>query len=639
MVRLRECSSKSCEAVRQRLDRVIPSCKAWPNLRKWVLVAESCQLSVSVSDFQWLSDFTLDSAMILFNSFWGQKHYPDEENLAFDISEIFWFHRSQIQRHLRITRETLLDPLGRVAEEPPVILPNTNYDEKFFYRAGRTALTAAVALHICRKRLWDLVFMAQRKIADVSAVLEMVQSSSSPTAFAHKGHHDRSPEFCEFANENTTTKKQLHKCSTESCGLIEFPVSEAAKSILDGRNIAWRLSKSPRSDIKATLVNFEKPNKNNDVHISNTLAISHVWSDGTGAGVERPGMVNKCLVAFFSDLATNLGCSEVWWDTICVPMAETDLEKKARRVAISDVHENFVNARHVLIHDEYLLQIEWAEDGSPAVALVLSPWFSRGWTALELSVSHSVKILYRDPQNHSSYVMKDLFEDVLVQGPFGRLGHVAASTMIENLVGRPQTLMELITILSTRSTSWSRDRMAIAALLARTQDFDYNGSRPEITRRILRKYRSFPRSLLHHEQACLVEYGPFAWCPSNIFINPLELMRHWDSRALELTAHVELCPDSSEDGSILGCWYCTVLCENTVDEVKPVTIHLNVYKVLDQVPADNLVVLHSESAQLPDILVISTGLWFSEYNEKYYVDCHYVGCVTLFNNNDNHGVR
>ena len=126
----------------------------------------------------------------------------------------------------------------------------------------------------------------------------MVQSSSSPAAFAHKGQHDCSPEFCEFANENTTAKKQLHKCSTESCGLIEFAVSEAAKSILDGRNISWRLSKSLRSDVEATLVSVEKPNKNNDVHVSNTLAISHVWSDGTGAGVEKPGMVNKCLVAF-----------------------------------------------------------------------------------------------------------------------------------------------------------------------------------------------------------------------------------------------------------------------------------------------------------------------------------------------------
>lgn len=41
--------------------------------------------------------------MFIFEDYWEEFKTPDLENLAFDISEIFWFHRSQVQPTLLIS--------------------------------------------------------------------------------------------------------------------------------------------------------------------------------------------------------------------------------------------------------------------------------------------------------------------------------------------------------------------------------------------------------------------------------------------------------------------------------------------------------------------------------------------------------
>src|SRR5205814_7153879 len=49
------------------------------------------------------------------------------------------------------------------------------------------------------------------------------------------------------------------------------------------------------------------------------MAISHVWSDGTGTGAWDEFKVNRCLYHFFRKIAREFGCEEIWWDTICIP--------------------------------------------------------------------------------------------------------------------------------------------------------------------------------------------------------------------------------------------------------------------------------------------------------------------------------
>ena len=574
--------------------------------------------------------------MYLLDGLWDNIRDPDLISIASDIHEIFWFHRTQVQPRLFISDKMYRDKAGSLARAPKRPSSPFDFDQKLFYRASQKAVVAATSSKICPKRLWDLAFMAPRKHVDMSAILEIVQSSANPAMFAHQDHDDCTSEFCEFADENSTLKKQLHKCPMKSCGSMQFPVEKLAKVIHDGRRIAWKIFEEPGGDIRPLLIDDSEQDGNMNVNAAETLAISHVWSDGTGVGVKSPGNVNKCLVRFFFDIAKSLGCDGFWWDTICVPTAESDEGKKARSIAISKMHENYTTAKHTLIHDQYLLQIDWAEDGSPAVALVLSPWFSRGWTALELSVSSSVKVLYRNPDNHRGYVVKDLDHEILAKPPFARLGHVAASVLIQALRGKPSTLMDLLTILSTRSTSWNRDRMAIAGLLARIKDYDYNSSRVEVARQILKEYVVFNQSFLHHGQATVNDLGHFSWCPSSILLSPQELHTIWNPIVSDPCATVRLCQTPGEYGSVLGQWYCTILNERTVHEVRPLLKHLNVYKILDEVDPECLVILHSPASHLPDLLVISTGLWHWEetfmpqFTEPCdYIDCHYAGCVRL----------
>jgi hypothetical protein len=97
------------------------------------------------------------------------------------------------------------------------------------------------------------------------------------------------------------------------------------------------------------------------------IAISHVWSDGTGVGVKTAGSVNSCLFDFFADLAKNLGCTAVWWDALSIPT-----EPKARSKAFNKMHANYANAKYTVVHDNYLLDFEWKDNGSPCLALALS---------------------------------------------------------------------------------------------------------------------------------------------------------------------------------------------------------------------------------------------------------------------------
>ena len=80
------------------------------------------------------------------------------------------------------------------------------------------------------------------------------------------------------------------------------------------------------------------------------IAISHVWSDGTGAGLQKAGTVNRCLFKYFTDIAKRLGCEAVWWDAVSVPT-----EKSARAKAVRSMADQYANAEYTVVHDAHLL--------------------------------------------------------------------------------------------------------------------------------------------------------------------------------------------------------------------------------------------------------------------------------------------
>lgn len=219
-------------------------------------------------------------------------------------------------------------------------------------------------------------------------------------------------------------------------------------------------------------------------------------------------IVNRCLFDYFARIVARLDCTGIWWDTISIP-----LEKSARRKAVSNMHVNYASASCTVVHDKYLLQFDWREDGTPCLALVLSPWFTRGWTALELAKSRFVKVLYRGSDPNEP-VIKDLDKDILARDPaHSTRAHWIASSLIRRLRRAVTDVSDILTILGPRSTSWERDNKLIAALLAEWTDGGYDKTEADHTRAIVARLGKMGMSSLFHGYETIAATGGFSWCP------------------------------------------------------------------------------------------------------------------------------
>ncbi|KAJ4171713.1 hypothetical protein NW754_000292 [Fusarium falciforme] len=282
------------------------------------------------------------------------------------------------------------------------------------------------------------------------------------------------------------------------------------------------------------------------------MAISHVWADGTGVGGGRPaGTVNQCLLGYFSTIAKGQGCVGVWWDTISVPE-----RSPARGLALQNMHSYYRQAKCTVVHDAYLLHIPWREDGSPCIALVLSPWFTRGWTALELLVSESVKVIFKDGQ------IKDLKSEILAKDPASSTrGHWMATQMIRRLRRPVGSLNDLLAILSPRHTSWMRDRTAIAALLVGLPDFDPSDAESTTTQRIVSHLGKVVHAHLLHGKSTATTTGPFSWLPSTLDDIPVD----FPGDLTGVTSSSALL-NVSTNGVVEGSWFCRCVRESDVNE-------------------------------------------------------------------------
>jgi len=103
-----------------------------------------------------------------------------------------------------------------------------------------------------------------------------------------------------FAEDNSTNITQLHKCLEVSGGP---PSPECRKTVFPPDDLRKLLSENPGNSWVCTAWDVEKWAKysTGNSPSSNTLllvqpsrhyvAISHVWSDGTGVGISSPGKV------------------------------------------------------------------------------------------------------------------------------------------------------------------------------------------------------------------------------------------------------------------------------------------------------------------------------------------------------------
>ncbi|KAL9615733.1 MAG: hypothetical protein Q9160_009299 [Pyrenula sp. 1 TL-2023] len=405
--------------------------------------------------------------------------------------------------------------------------PEVVYEEDF-----EKSIQKAESLGICKNRLWNLLSGCLRGCYDLPTLMAMIDTSDEKAClFRHTedfglrfqaangaigglsgehSHGDCTPDLCHFSSLDCTRVAQRHKCSSvdrQSCYLVQFP--PMSDETMD--DVLWYY-RSDSSKARPCIVPVKST-------CPDCVAISHVWSDGTGAGVQGKDLMNECLFRFFCDIAKILECGGIWWDAISILS-----EPKLRKVAIRNMHFYFHSAKHTVVHDEYLMRIPWKDDGTPCLALILSPWFTRGWTALELAMSKSVKVLFKDPDNDRVPLMKDLRNDVLANRMTASLGHQIASAIVRNVwrvwdIARgDRNLWELTDILKTRSTSWPRDRIVIAALLSGIDPAaEKTNMQASVMKQIVTSYSYMNASLLVHGSSTIADHGSISWCPTDLF--------------------------------------------------------------------------------------------------------------------------
>ncbi|KAI1307555.1 hypothetical protein F5Y03DRAFT_352675 [Xylaria venustula] len=499
--KIQHCNNAQCVENRERIRSLAPRCE-WRGFREWSLQLLACQATLTTGRQFTRPFFHMSAAiaschwLIIDAKFRGRpisdimycKDKSTARTDAFGAFEvIYWMLTIQASLGINIVIEGKwsVDFLPVAITEPEVT----------------RAAEEARGLGICANRFWNLVVATERQHIDLPGIMHV---ATRHPRLRHTGHDACTPVLCHSTTLDSTRVGQLHKCPEESRSActeqLFFDPRLLNNSIEAKGRTVWTCSEP-----------FEVS------QAGPYMAVSHVWSDGTGIGLKPAGQVNKCLFEYFASIGKTLECTGIWWDTISIP---TDPEY--RRIEINRMHENYNNAKFTVLHDGYLANFTWTDDGAPCLALVFSAWLTRGWTALELIMSKNVKVIFENPEN-GGLLVKDLEEDILAKDPGScTRGHWIASNIIRRLRQPISNVSNLVAVLRPRSTSWPRDRMVIAGLLSGIPNIDYSWSLQKITKAIADKVVKINPGALHHGQPTITESGGWSWCPPSLYDMPSE---------------------------------------------------------------------------------------------------------------------
>ena len=399
-------------------------------------------------------------------------------------------------------------------------------------------------LNLCRNRVWT--------VAGTGLPELLPDFKKLPKSGSENTHESCTFDFCEYALRDFTAVQQRHECEElheclegHDCG--EDHRCQEGHECRGLNQCKRRRCMQLRGLFSRTILNDAAERSESTVWRLDGkamvkpsqpyMAISHVWSDGTGAGAWRDGEVNECLYAFFREIANQFHCEGIWWDTVCIPR-----EKAARNKAIQRIQSNYEEARMTLVHDCFLRNWEWDPD-TACFGILMSPWFSRGWTALELAKSRKVKVVFKGSYGpvikdlDEEILAKDLDQDILTKDNNTKSPRQNATVIIKHLRKGITTVDELLTSLGTRYTSWPKDQAIIAGLLTGVDVAPKpprkDISQQEIYRDILTKIGRIAPEHLFHNSATM---SKVSWCPTSLF----SLSIAGSDTSLQITRNLDL---------------------------------------------------------------------------------------------------
>lgn len=158
-------------------------------------------------------------------------------------------------------------------------------------------------LGICPSRLWNLAVGRSNDFDYMLLILNHLSEYEQQFCVTRPSHDECTEELCIRAFDGSATTQQLHKCPGSDCGTFEFPIEKL--------NEAFRPLGSPTPWIPSAWdISIWGPGAK--PHLLDQgkqfIAISHVWSDGTGSGLNRQGAVNTCLIQYWVSIAKSLKC-------------------------------------------------------------------------------------------------------------------------------------------------------------------------------------------------------------------------------------------------------------------------------------------------------------------------------------------
>ncbi|KAK6340163.1 hypothetical protein TWF730_001931 [Orbilia blumenaviensis] len=494
------CQNPGCQEHQKKLEDVLPLCE-WLAFREWIIDVCSCQMQAPSPERRTRPYHHLSSAIFALN---------------------WWLEGTKLVRYTNITAK-YIQPGGKKASINmfpicEIIYWGINFQRyqgntQFGYLEwGNTMIPHSIVAPalsevtnksrecgICPNRLWNVSLISDRGEHDLPAIMGL---ATRYPQLRHQGHESCTAGFCGFNTVDATYVRQLHVCEEGRASCREdrlfFDPERLKVSMIGGGGTAWSVNEP-----------FEVLGLDAEY-----ATISHVWSDGTGVGIEPAGHVNRCLFEYFAGLVKLAGCNAIWWDSISIP-----LDPILRNRAINNMHNNYHNSKCTIVHDRYLTNFDWAEDGSPALALIFSPWFTRGWTAVECNMAKRIKVVYKKPGSNEP-IIKDLDDDILANDPTRcSRAHWIVSNIIRRLREPIESVSDLLAILKPRSTSWPRDRMMIAGLLAGIE-VSYSMTPTAITQAIFQKIKSISHSSLLHGETSMSESGGWSWCPNFLYDLP-----------------------------------------------------------------------------------------------------------------------
>ncbi|KAI2472375.1 hypothetical protein F4781DRAFT_360210 [Annulohypoxylon bovei var. microspora] len=666
VMRLRECRNDVCEQRREAIERAMPRC-GWPGLEALAARILACWMPNAILVFLViLLDVMPEEGRGVFRDGFEANEY-NARSLVYEVEKLPRVSCLEVDGVIDLCRWMFRIAYGGNWSDEPRLCgrPTDEYNqlEALLFRLNPYYEAKAVKISRdyhgrgpCPNRLWNVSMLGSGGVADFPQVAKMAIGKVTTLEGPENPHYHCTEQLCLFSHQNSTLVAQRHICESGGCGLVTlFPKNilnlafTRAKKAADGtpQQSPWACSAWNTAADNPSLCEAEEK----------YMAISHVWADGTGERSRDSGEVNTCLMNYFTRIAKSLDCSAIWWDAISIPTGPQ------RTMAIDSMLTNYENAAVTLVHDLELVNFEWRNDGSPAVALILSSWFTRGWTAAELFASrnHPVKVLFKNPKGIDGQpLIKDLDKDILAWDPrsirsvdldnmealeeFGisrtkqlldqaelvpSYGHFIATDILRRLrdggasgVTTISSLRDLLLNLRARVTSWVKDQLVIPGLMC-LNSFDSTATGPQITRELLSHFGEVFCSDLFHGEVPITPCGPWSWCPSSIF----DLGMSHNSLSRRPSAKCAV----TKGGLLSGNFIAYTLTRE--DTVVPFGRHPAMASRISEALCDRrncmLLTDQSDRDQAHRQYILASPVWVGWVGKTLVVSCRWAGCVYL----------